>query len=274
MEEFFLGALGASDELNIVDHQHVHVAETVAEGRHALEADGGDHFIGEFLGADVGEAQRGIAALERVADGLHQVRLAESHAAVQEQRIVGFRWLLGDGDGRGVGELVRRADNEFVEGVARVQLARGRIEIELLLRRDRRRSQRCFAFDRDEFQDQARSADFNQHGLQKLAVGFGKALAEEPCGNADDQQVLFRALLPGWFEPGGVAMWIYAPRGMLQDFVPEIHLEIQPSSNFHNGGNAVESLSGREEASTIRIFSAPSRWNRARFQWHYATIDV
>ena len=71
MEEFFLGALGASDELNIVDHQHVHVAETVAEGRHALEADGSDHFIGEFFGADVGEAQRGIAALERVADGLH-----------------------------------------------------------------------------------------------------------------------------------------------------------------------------------------------------------
>ena len=202
------------------------------------------------------------------------MRFAKSHAAVQEQRIVGFRRLLGDGHGRGVRELVRRADNEFVEGIARVQLARGRIEIELLLRRDRRGSYGCFVFDRDEFQDQARSADFDQHGLQKLAIGFGKALAEEPRGNADDQQILFRALLPGWFEPCGVAMWVYAPRGVLQDFVPKIHLENQLSSNFHNGGNAVESLSGRGETSTIRIFSAPSRWNRARFQLHYSTIDV
>ena len=93
---------------------------------HALEADGGDHFVGEFFGADVGEAQRGIAPLERVADGLHQVRLAESHTTVEEERVVGFGGLLGDGDGRGVRELVRGADDERVERVARVQLVVGR----------------------------------------------------------------------------------------------------------------------------------------------------
>ena len=131
VEEFLLGALARGDELNVVHHQHVHVAEAVAEGRHALEADRGNHFVGEFFGADVGEAQRRIAALERVADGLHQMRLAEAHSAIEEKRVVGFRGLLGDGDGGGVSELVRCADDKRVEGVARIELMARGIEIEL-----------------------------------------------------------------------------------------------------------------------------------------------
>ena len=76
----------------------------------------------------------GIAALQRVADGLHQMRLAQAHSAVEKERVVGFGRLLGDRSGRGVRELVGSADDERVERVARVELVVGGIEIELGLR--------------------------------------------------------------------------------------------------------------------------------------------
>src|SRR5271168_2731003 len=94
VEKFFLGAFAGGNELDVVNHEDVHIAETVAKGRHALEADGGNHFVGKFFSTDVSEPQRRISALERVADSLHQVRLAESYSAVEEKRIVRFRRLL------------------------------------------------------------------------------------------------------------------------------------------------------------------------------------
>src|SRR3984885_13778668 len=84
VKELFLGAFAGGNELDVVHHQNVHIAETVAEGGHALEADGGNHFVGKFFGADVGKAHCRVSALERVADGLHQVRLAQPHTAVKE----------------------------------------------------------------------------------------------------------------------------------------------------------------------------------------------
>ena len=65
-----------------------------------------------------------LAPLHLVADGVHQVGLAHADAAVEKERIVGLRWALGDGFGGGAGELVAVADDEGVEGVARVELRR------------------------------------------------------------------------------------------------------------------------------------------------------
>ena len=66
-----------------------------------------------------------LAALHLVADGVHQVGLAHAHAAVEEERIVGLGGALGDGQRGGAGKLVAVADDEGVEGVARVELRRG-----------------------------------------------------------------------------------------------------------------------------------------------------
>ena len=62
------------------------------------------------------------------------MRLAQAHAAIEEKRVVGFRGLLGDGERGGVRELVRRADDERVEGVARIQLVIDGVEIQPRLR--------------------------------------------------------------------------------------------------------------------------------------------
>jgi hypothetical protein len=72
-----------------------------------------------------------------VADRDQQVRLAQAHAAVDEQRVVGLAGRrLGDGHRRRVREAVRRAGDERVERVRREGQSRS---AELALRRGRRR---------------------------------------------------------------------------------------------------------------------------------------
>ena len=74
----------------------------------------------------------GIALLDLVADGLHQVGLAHADAAVQEQRVVGLGGTFADGARRGMRKLIAGADDEIVERVFGIQL-RGSIPIETLL---------------------------------------------------------------------------------------------------------------------------------------------
>ena len=52
---------------------------------------------------------------------VQQVRLTETGFAVDEQRVVRLRNLLGDSDCGCVGETIRRTDDERVEGVLRIQ---------------------------------------------------------------------------------------------------------------------------------------------------------
>ena len=64
---------------------------------------------------------------------MHQVGLAHAHAAIQEERVVGFRGLLGNGHRGCAGKLVSRSAHKTVEGITRVQLRRCRpVEARLL----------------------------------------------------------------------------------------------------------------------------------------------
>ena len=54
--------------------------------------------------------------LDEVRDGVHQVRLAQADAAVEEQRVVGAAGILRHLQRRGLGELVALALDEAVEG--------------------------------------------------------------------------------------------------------------------------------------------------------------
>ena len=79
----------------------------------------------------------GLRFLTRVTDGLHQVGLAHAHAAVEKERVVGLRGLLGHGQRGRMRELVRRADDERFERVARVELMIDGIKIQPRLLRHR-----------------------------------------------------------------------------------------------------------------------------------------
>ena len=64
----------------------------------------------------------GALAVDAVGDGVHQVRLAEAGAAADEERVVAAPAAARGRDGRGVGELVRGADDEAREGVLGVDV--------------------------------------------------------------------------------------------------------------------------------------------------------
>ncbi len=60
---------------------------------------------------------------------MHQVGLAEADAAIEEQRVERDARRLGDAARRGVGELVRLADDETLEGEAAVERRAQRVGV-------------------------------------------------------------------------------------------------------------------------------------------------
>ena len=121
VEELLLGAVLAADELDVVDHQHVDRAEHLLEAHGVLEAQRLDELVHELLGREVDHLARRVLAADLPGDRVHQVGLAEPDAAVEEQRVERRRGELGDALGGGERELVGLADDEVLEGAARVE---------------------------------------------------------------------------------------------------------------------------------------------------------
>ena len=123
MEEFLLRAVLSRKKLDIVDHQRIERAIRGLEIVDGVVLQGLHHVADEALAVHVGEPRIGIALLESVRHGMHQVRLAETDAAVDEQRVVGLAGVAGHLDGGGLGELVALALDEAVEGEIRIDPA-------------------------------------------------------------------------------------------------------------------------------------------------------
>ena len=121
VEEFFLRALLAGKELDIVDHQDVDRPVFLAEEFGLALLDGADDLVGELLTRDVEHAHLGVVLQHAVADGVHEMCLAEADAAVHEKRVVDLAWRFGNGHGGRMGKAVRAACHERLEGVLRVQ---------------------------------------------------------------------------------------------------------------------------------------------------------
>ena len=121
VEELLLGALFLRQELNVVHQQHVHIAELIAEADHLVIAQRVDHLVSKFLAGEIANGGLRLAALYLMSNGLHQVGLAHSNAAVEEQRVVGLGGTLCYRLGGSVRELIAGADHESLEGVAGIQ---------------------------------------------------------------------------------------------------------------------------------------------------------
>src|SRR6185312_15603771 len=95
-----------------------------------------DELVGEALRRDVDDASVRLLLEHAMRDRVHEVRLAETGAAAQEQRVVA-RTTFASGRGcRCVRELVRRTDDEVREGVLLVEA----VPMQEATRRTRRRS--------------------------------------------------------------------------------------------------------------------------------------
>ena len=62
-----------------------------------------------------------VGLAHRVTDRVHEVGLAETHTAVQEERVVRLAGRLGDSAAGGVSESTGVADHERAEGERRVE---------------------------------------------------------------------------------------------------------------------------------------------------------
>ena len=87
MEELFECSFLAAQELDVVDQQHVDLAVTAVEfldlaGILVGIAQRFDEFVGEFLAGYVANLQIRILDQGVIADGVQQVRLAQTGAAI------------------------------------------------------------------------------------------------------------------------------------------------------------------------------------------------
>ena len=91
VEELLLELLGALEELDVVDQEHVEVAVAPLEPRHGLGADRVDELVHERLGGHVTDPLVAEDRAHVVADGVEQVGFSQPGGPVDEQRVVGPR---------------------------------------------------------------------------------------------------------------------------------------------------------------------------------------
>ena len=87
VEKFFLRRVFAADELHIVDHQQIDRAELVLEVHRRAEAQGPDELVHEFFGGQIDDLAARRLHADMPGDRMHQMRLAEPDAAIEEERV-------------------------------------------------------------------------------------------------------------------------------------------------------------------------------------------
>ena len=231
VEELGLRAFFAGEKLDVVDQQHVHRPIALAEIEHAIVADRVDHLVHESLGRDVGELQIAIVLQHVVPDRVHQVRLAETHAAVDEQRVVRTRRRFGHRAARRVRKLIRRSDDERVEGVAGIEAGRARAWSWRRRRRVERRGFFSAELNRhdvglrvgNEIHREIRTPDLVQRFADDARVVLRQPVLEEAVRHADRHRrpvVGDEGRRP---EPGVEAVPVHLRLDAREDFVPEVH---------------------------------------------------
>ena len=122
VEELLLRVVLADQELQVIHHQHMDRAQLRLELHGVVAAQRRDEAVHEFLRRHIGDGEVRILLAERPGDGVHQMRLAQAHAAIKKQRVeTGLGRALGHAAGAGMSEFIGLADNEAVEGEAWIE---------------------------------------------------------------------------------------------------------------------------------------------------------
>ena len=121
VEEFLLRAVLVGEELHVVDQEQVERVVALLELVEGLALVGLNHIRDELLGVDVENLGIGLVGQQLVAHRVHQVGLAQTDAAVDEERVVQLPRRPRHVHGRGPRHAVGRALHQGVEGERRVQ---------------------------------------------------------------------------------------------------------------------------------------------------------
>src|ERR1700757_501002 len=126
MEKFLLRPLLTAEKLNVVNQKKVRLAITLPEFDKITVLDRVDELVDEQLTRDVDQLHVFPFRPDDLADGLHQMGLAQTDAAVNEERIVRARRRLRDSETGCMRDFVVRADDERFECVSRIEPGNGR----------------------------------------------------------------------------------------------------------------------------------------------------
>ena len=107
--------------LDIIDHQDIDGAVLLTEEFGFALLDGADDLVCELFTRDIEYAHFRMILQHAVADGVHQMGLAEPDAAVHKEGIVHLAWRFGYGHSRGMGKTVGTARDERFKCIFRVQ---------------------------------------------------------------------------------------------------------------------------------------------------------
>src|SRR6478736_9525752 len=121
VEKFLLRSLLTTEKLNVVNQKKVGLAITLPEFDQITVLDRVDELVDEQLTREVDHLHVLPFRPDELADGLHQVSLAQTDAAIDEERIVRTRRRLRDSKTGCVRDFIVRTDNERFEGVSRVE---------------------------------------------------------------------------------------------------------------------------------------------------------
>ena len=127
VEEFFLRAVLAGDELHVIHHQHIDGAKDLLEFHHLAVAQRLHETVHELFRGQIDHVQVGPFCLQLPCDGMHQVGLAQTDAPIEEQGVERNRPAFGDATRGGMGQFVRLAHDETVKGKAPVQGCAGQL---------------------------------------------------------------------------------------------------------------------------------------------------
>src|SRR5438874_13006580 len=125
MEKFLLRPLVTTEKLNVVNQKKVGLAITFPEFYQIAVLYRVDELVDEQLTRDVEHPYVFPFSPDKVADGLHQMGLAQTDATVNKQRVVRSRRRLRDRETGCVRDFVVRADDERFKRVPRIESGNG-----------------------------------------------------------------------------------------------------------------------------------------------------
>jgi len=107
--------------VNVVDHQHIDVAIAIAKLIHIAAADGVNELIDKTVAGEIQNPRVGLAIQDLLANCLEQVGLAQTHIAMNEERVVSLARLLGHGNAGRVRKAIARPDYKIFKGIVGVE---------------------------------------------------------------------------------------------------------------------------------------------------------
>src|SRR4030095_4693933 len=135
VKEFLLRPLLTTEELNVVNQKKVGLPITLPEFDQIAVLDRVDELIDEQLTREVDHLHVFPFRPHELADGLHEMGLAETDSAVNKEGIIRTRRRLRDSETGCMRDFVIRSDDERFERVPRIESRNSRAWSRVYLRR-------------------------------------------------------------------------------------------------------------------------------------------